>query len=235
MRRIFEGLAVGKDIRTLCDEINALGFRTRTRRRWKADYSQVIGNSGNIPLTPWKARKMVERTAYAGYVCEKWTHGLPVPANHEGLVTLDMWNHANEGYWKIIKDPASPTGWRKIDTRKLRTKRTYRRAREDFPFKLLINCPICGKPLKANYSRSRNGNRYGYYQCARKHKQVSERQEALHALLRDYLGELRFTPEVAQRFEQHLREVWVEKAGGLNRHLVAANAELAQLLICVEI
>lgn len=230
VRKIYEGLAVGKDIRALCDEINALGFRTRTRRRWNADYSQVVGNSGNMRLDPWKARKMVERPIYAGFVCEKWTHDMPVPANHDGLVTLDVWNRANEGHWQIVKDLDSPTGWRKINTKQSKSKkRNYRRARADFPFKLLITCPICGKPLKANYSRSRNGSRYGYYQCARGHKQVSERQEALHALLRAYLGDLRFTSEVAERFEQHLREVWAEKVGGLNRHLVAANAELNQL------
>lgn len=83
--------------------------------------------------------------------------------------------------------------------------------------------------MKAGYSRSRNGERYGYYQCARNHKQVSQRQEALHEHLRQYLGDLRFTKEAADRFEQHLREVWVEKVGGLNRHLVAANIELAKL------
>ena len=229
VRKIYEGLAAGKDIRALCDELNELGFQSRPRRRWNEDYSQVVGNSGNIPLTPWKARKMVERPVYAGFICEKWTHNMPVPANHDGLVTLDIWNRANEGHWQIIKDAASPTGWRKINTKRLKAKRPYRRDREDFPFKLLITCPQCGKPLKANYSTSRNGNRYGYYQCARTHKQISQGQDALHEQLRDYLGDLRFTPEVAERFEQHLRDVWVEKVGGLNRHLVSANAELTQL------
>jgi len=232
VRKIFEGMAAGKDIRRLCDEINALGYRSRGRRKWSADYSQVVGNSGHLPLTPWKAQKMVERTVYAGFITEKWTHDLPVPANHEGLVSLDLWNLANQNRWKLIKDADSTTGWRKVDTKKKTSnKRSYLRHRDDFPFKPLINCPTCGKPIKANYSRSRNGNRDGYYQCARGHKQVSARQEALHEHLRAYLGDLKFTPEIAERFEKHLREIWAERVGNLNRHLVDANAELTELRI----
>ena len=90
-------------------------------------------------------------------------------------------------------------------------------------------CDVCGKPFKAGYSRSRNGNRYGYYQCARGHKQVSIRKEKLHAELADWLGKLKFTPETAERFEAHIRTVWVEKVGGLNRRLSDANREVAGL------
>lgn len=229
VRRIFEGVAAGKDIRHLCDELNGLGFQTRMVRRWNADHSQVIGKRGGNHLTPRAARELVERTVYAGFICEKWTHGFPVLANHEGLVSLELWNRANRGKWRIMKDAQSPTGWHRINTRDCLKRRAYLRAREDFPFKKHVRCSTCGKPMKAGYSRSRNGNRYGYYQCSRGHKQVSQGQEALHKELRAYLQDLCFDDATGAKFETNLREAWVEKVGGLNKHLAAASAEVSRL------
>ncbi|WP_273281360.1 recombinase family protein [Pseudooceanicola atlanticus] len=229
VRRIFEGVAAGRDVRNLCDDLNGLGFQTRLVRRWTADHSKVIGKRGGKPLTPRMVRELVERTVYAGFICEKWTHGFPVQANHEGLVALDLWNHANRGKWRLIKDGDSPTGWSRIDVRLERQRRSYLRARADFPFKTLITCPSCGKPMKAGYSRSRNGERYGYYQCARGHKQVSQAKDALHSTIQRYLDTMQFTEQVGAKFDQYLREAWIKKVGGLNKHLAVANTEVAQL------
>lgn len=229
VRKIFEGLASRQDVRSLCDELNSLGYKSRIRKKWSADGAKVIGTTGGVPLIPRDARAMVARPIYAGFILEKWTHNLPVPANHAGIVSLDLWNAANRGLWRIQEDQESPTGWTILNLKKNPEKRPYVRERPDFPFKSHLVCPICGKPVKASFSKSKNGNRFGYYHCNRGHKQVSLERGKLEAGLKSLLQELAFTPEVADRFEKHIRSVWVDKVGGLNKHLAERNKEIATL------
>lgn len=229
VRKLCDLMAAGEDIRRVCDELNAAGFRTRSYKRWNSDRTKVVGTIGGNPMTPRMAREMIARPVYAGFILEKWTHWQPVPANHDGIVTRERWNQANSGIWALRSSENSPTGWERVDLKQVKERRSYQCARDDFPFKALMCCDICSQPFKAGYSRSRNGDRYGYYQCARGHKQVSIRKDKLHNDLADWLGELRFTPETALRFEDHIRAVWVEKVGGLNRRLSDANREVAGL------
>lgn len=229
VRKIFERMAATQDTRLVCDEINKLGFLTRKNKKWNANHSQVIGYVGGRPLNPKSCREMVSRVVYAGFIQEKWTHGLPVKANHEGLVSIELWNATNEGHLKLIESKSSLTGWRLVNVKADRERRQYLKERPDFPFKKLIKCPHCKKALKASYSRGRSGERFGYYHCNRGHKHVSINKKNLLTLLGEYLGSLKFSPEVAERFEKHIRDVWLEKAGDLNRHLAFRNHQIAEL------
>ena len=229
VRRIFEGIAAGRDVRCVCDEVNALGFKSRETKKWNREKSQVIGKIGGIPISPFTLREMIARPVYAGFIVEKWTHGIPVEANHEAIVSLDLWNQANKGKWQIIRSTDTETGWELLNIKTSPLRRSYHRERPEFPFKSLMTCSVCGKPYKGSFSRSENGSRIGYYHCNRGHKQISARVEKLHTWLGHYLSELAFTPEMAERFEQHIRSVWVEKVGGMNKQLASSNQELADL------
>ena len=226
---VFEGIAAGKDIRELCDQLNEKGFKTRTKKKWNADKTLVIGTQGGNTLTPKLACEMVERPAYAGFNCEVWTHHHPVPANHKGIVSVTLWNQANTGKWKFIKDATSPTGWLRVNLKATKTKSNYQRSHPDFPFKKKVRCHECGKNLYAAYSRSRNGTKHGYYFCSKGHKQVSQKQQSLHDTIRGYLSEISFTQETANRLETHLREIWIERIGDLNKKLISDNSELVEL------
>ena len=229
VRKMFEGLASERDTRRICDELNQLGYRSRPVRRWNKGHNQVVGFIGGNPLTPAKLLKLSHRAIHAGFILEKWTHGFPVKANHEGIVSIDLWNAANKGYWRLIKSDASPTGWEMINTKQRLERRIYLQDRPDFPFKKLVICPQCQKPFKGSYSTGKMGQKFGYYHCNRGHKQVSISPKKLDALLVSYLGDLTFTPEIAEQFEKHIRKVWVEKVGGINKHLVSQNRELADM------
>lgn len=229
VRKIFEGIAGQGDVRRLCNELNALGYKSRVQKKWNRERSQIVGKTGGVQLCPARVREIVAMPVYAGFVVEKWTHGVPVPANHEGIVSVELWNRANQGRQRLVRSNDSQTGWELLDVKTGPKKRAYHRERVEFPFKALMTCPTCRKPYKASYSRSENGNRIGYYHCNRGHKQVSARVTLLHAWLKTYLTDLAFTPEVAKRFEEHIRSVWVEKVGGLNKLLMSDSQELADL------
>ncbi len=44
-------------------------------------------------------------------------------------------------------------------------KRQYATAHPDFPLRRFARCGECGLPMTGGYSRSKNGQRYGYYNC----------------------------------------------------------------------
>lgn len=228
VRRLFEGVAAGRDIRALCDDLNQRGFKSRTHKRWNTDHSVVVGTTGGNPLNPEQARRMLERPLYAGFNFEKWTYWRPVKAHHPAIVSVKMWNAANKSRWELKKTGQGPSEWERINLKTSTERRSYRRARPDFPFKALILCQECRKPMKASFSKGKY-ERFGYYHCARDHKRVAIRREALHNLLNATLSDLTFTPEIAVRFEDHIRAVWVEKVGALNRHLAGANQEVGHL------
>ncbi len=225
---MFEGVAAGRDIRVLCDELNQMGFKTRVRKLWNADHTVVIGTQGGRALIPDQARRIVERPLYAGFNFEKWTYWKPVEAHHPEIVSLKTWNAANKGKWKLERTDGQPSGWERIDLSH-RCRRAYQRERPDFPFKALVHCPECGKPMKGSYSTGKQGGKFGYYHCARGHRHVGMRRELLHEKLEALLADLKFAPDIAIRFEEHIRAVWVEKVGGLNKHLAAANHEIGSL------
>ena len=228
IRKLYEGLAAGRDVRSLCDELNQLGFKSRSRKRWNVDHSVVVGTTGGNPLNPEQAWRILERPLYAGFNFEKWTYWCPVQAHHPAIVSVKLWNAANKGRWKLQKTAAGPSDWERVDLKTDIERRSYRRERPDFPFKSLIHCPECNKPMKASFSKGKY-QRFGYYHCARGHRRVAIRREVLHQLLSTMLSDLTFTPEVAVRFEDHIRAVWVGKVGALNRHLADANHEAARM------
>ena len=229
VRRMFEGLAAGKDTRRICDELNSLGYQSRKIRRWSKDHTHVVGVAGGNPLTPRALRSLTSRVIYAGFICEKYTHGFPVLANHGGIVSIDLWNKANADSQCLIKSTSSPTGWELMDVKTKQQRREYLLDRPDFAFKKLVLCPECGKPFKGSYSRSKTGKRFGYYHCNRGHKQISISPRKLDVLLTEILGDLTFASEVAERFEEHIRAVWIERVGDINRHLSDKNKKLAEL------
>lgn len=229
VRKIFEGKAAGREARALCDNLNSLGYKSRIRRKWSHDGSKIVGTLGGLPLTPRDAQLIIERPIYAGFVQEKWTHHLPVPANHDAIVSIDLWNAANKGRWRLLKDQDSPTGWNVLDLKNTVERRAYRRERPDFPFKPYLTCPKCKNTVKASFSKSKNGKRFGYYHCNRGHKHVALGRDKVEMHLKAILKDLALSPKAADRFEQHIRNVWVKRVGGLNQHLAAKNREIASL------
>jgi DNA invertase Pin-like site-specific DNA recombinase/uncharacterized coiled-coil protein SlyX len=229
VRRAYELVASNMDSRSISDELNQLGYQSRGFNKWSADRSKIIGHTGRNPMCPKSLLRMIERPVYAGFVCEKWTHGYPVLANHDGLVSLELWNLANKRCWHILQSSESPTGWELVDMKRHQGKRSYQARNPDFPFKALLHCHHCQKSLKGSFSKGKSGKRFGYYHCSRGHKLVSLNNEKAHKLLKSLLQECRFSPQAADRFEEHIRAIWVEKVGTLNKHLIDANKEVATL------
>ncbi len=93
-----------------------------------------------------RAREMLERAVYAGYVsAPNWGVGL-VRGKHEPLISFE-------------------THQRVLDRLKGRCPAAFRKdTRDDFPLCGILTCACCGRAMTAAFSKGRH-SLYGYYFC----------------------------------------------------------------------
>ena len=162
--KLFELRARGtlEDIQ-IVDELNVLGFRTRERLvRDKQDRTKILDTTGGEPLTLKQMWRMIENPVYAGVNPEKWTQDTPVKCMFDGLVSIDLFNAANRGKLIITEDDKGVH----IHRRKPPEYLVNKGAKNiDFPYKRIVMCPQCEKPLYGSASRGRHGKYFPAYHC----------------------------------------------------------------------
>jgi hypothetical protein len=213
-----------------CEELNTMGFRTRTFHRWNKTKDQIIGQGGGNKMTPRLFWSMIEQVAPVAFKCEKWTGHKLVPAQHPPIVSVELWNEANDGRWQIVKSKISHTGWKLLN---LRTKgaRPYFKNHPAFPYKHLVRCSHsdCQKLLKGAYSKGQAGTKYPQYFCSRGHKTVSINPTKLKELLQACFQDMRFEKGLADLLEWTLRELWRTDIGTLNQSIIDSNNKVNTL------
>jgi len=164
VKKIFELRAAGttEDIE-IVDLMNTLGFKTRERIvRDKHDRTKVIRVIGGAPLSFKELWRIVENPVYAGINPERWTQGQPVLCQFDGLVGVELFNAANRGKITITEDSQGIRIYKK-ETPEYLIKKGAKN--QDFPYKRIVMCPECNKPLYGSASRGRHGGYFPAYHC----------------------------------------------------------------------
>jgi hypothetical protein len=189
------------------DELNNLGFKTRVMMRRDKDTKKPIGRIGGKPLTVKQMQRLLQRTVYAGVIMEKWTHDQPVLARFDGLVSIELFNKANEGKVYIEQNGSE-----------LAVRRNYspwavkkNRRNPMYPYKNVVLCPDCGKSLLGSASTGRSGQKFPAYHCARGHQRFSQKPDVLNNLVEKTISELQFTEENGRLFKECFLLVYEER------------------------
>jgi len=136
IRQIFElraeGILTDKQI---VEKINKMGYKSRVRNKWAKDNITLIGTQGGKPLILEQMKKYLEMPVFAGIIRKKWTHMLPIKAQFEGLVSLELWNKANRGKVYIKDLGNNEYQWIKNFDE---GKRVKTKVSEDYPYKHVI-------------------------------------------------------------------------------------------------
>ncbi len=151
----------------IVDELNKLGFRTRERVvRDKNDPTKIVDILGGYVLTLKQLWRMVENPVYAGVNPEKWTQDKPVKCMFDGLVSFELFNAANRGKLVITEDAEGVHIYRRQPPAYLVNKgaKNYM-----FPFKRIVMCSICEKPLYGSASKGKRKYYPVYHCCHRGH------------------------------------------------------------------
>jgi hypothetical protein len=176
----------------IVERLNAQGFKTRVHNRWDRAHEKIIGRTGGTPLTVKRLQETICRPIYCGVICEKWTHGKPIKAQYEGLVSIDTFNQANRGKAFIKQNDSGLEILYDYHPEKM----TARRTRDNplFPYKNLVLCPQCRKPFTGSCPRSRNGKPHPTYHCSRKHPYFGVPKEKFETTFEGFVQNLYFSP-----------------------------------------
>jgi hypothetical protein len=203
-----EGILLDKEI---IKKINKMGYKSRKRIRRDIDGVYAVGKMGEKPLDQQQLDKIIRHPTYAGVICKKWTHQLPVKAMFDGLVDLDIWNKANKGKF-YLKDTGD--GLFELLKNYDETKRVKTQFSDEYRYKHVIKCPICNNPFWASGSKGKSGAKFPSYHCsggrygAPKHKRYGVPQKDLNKLVEDFVNNLSFTDEYREGFALVMKDVY---------------------------
>lgn len=147
----------------IVDEINNLGFKTRIMHfRDPHDRTKIIKEKGSKKLNIKGFWRYIKNPLYAGINLTSWTKENPQKGHFDGLVSISIFNKANRGKITIIEESNGIKIYKKRPPEYLINKGARN---PDFPYKRIVLCPHCEKPLFGSASRGHLGKYYPAYHC----------------------------------------------------------------------
>ncbi len=211
----------------IIDRLNTLGFKTRERYvRDKNDRTKIIRTIGGDPLTLKTMWGMIENPVYAGINPEKWTQGQPVRCQFDGLVSVDIWNAANRGKFVISEDEDGVH----IAKRKTPEHLVNKGARNaDFPYKRIVMCPICSKPLYGSASRGRHGGYFPAYHCDGRGHYFRKNKKEFNTTIENFVKSITVAPEYIDELMSMMGEQLDKQLIKLHKEAVTIDLRIANL------
>lgn len=226
--KMFELRARGTlDDQQIVDRLNTLGFKTRERYvRDKSDRTKIIKTIGGDQLTLKTMWGMIENPVYAGINPEKWTQGQPVRCQFDGLVSIDVWNAANKGKFFISEDDEGIH----ITKRKIPEHLVNKGARNaDFPYKRIVMCPECRKPLYGSASRGRHGGYYPAYHCDGRGHYFRKTKKEFDETIENFVKNITVAPEYIDALISKMGEQLDKQLIELHKDAVTIDLRIANL------
>jgi site-specific DNA recombinase len=211
-------------------KLNKLGYRTRRDVvRDKKDRTKIIGRMGGKLLDMKGFIRIIQNPIYAGINCEKWTDYEAVKCRFNGIVPVATFNKANRGKI-IVTDEAGNISIYKQKPPEFQLRKRVQNP--DFPYKRLVTCPACHKPLFGSASRGKMGKYYPAYHCDRGHYFRIPKEE-FDAVIELFVQKVRIKPSYINSLEKAVLVEWdkrqklVEKDNGaIEKKITALKTEV---------
>ena len=206
--RVFELRAQGiYSSREIADQLNKLGFKTRVNYvRDKYDRSKIKRIVGGRPMDEKLVDRIVHNAIYAGIIKEKWTNDKPVKAQFDGLVSPELFNRANHGKLIIeIADNGEVTIHHKMPPKWQQVKKFVN---PKFPYKKVVGCPHCNKPLSGSAARGKLGKYYPAYHRSRDGHYFRVPQAEFDAKIENFVKSIEIAPEHIDTLLGMIEESW---------------------------
>jgi hypothetical protein len=212
-----------------------MGYKSRVQylHDRKDKDRKVIGSRGGVELTVDQLVRYIERPIYAGINAEKWTNGVPVKCQFDGLVSISTYNKANKRKRSIIYEDniytivsGTPEEWR---LRKDKNNPLY-------PYKPYVTCPWCLYPLNGSANTGKGGKRHPSYHCNRTNKHDGKPQKTYRIPLKEFnetiqnfCENIKFSDEFKIKFKSIVLEEWEKRESSLSTDTAALHQNLGNL------
>ncbi|MBO1318316.1 recombinase family protein [Acanthopleuribacter pedis] len=190
----------------ICDQVNAMGFKTRVQEVHERLTRKVIGTRGGNKLTPKRLQRLIANPRYCGVILEKWNQGQAVFACGTPLTTVEIFNLANRGKVHVaINEDGTPS------VSHNRSPYQSDVNNPDFPYRFVVRCPKCGGPFKGSFARGRHGKRYPGYHCSKGHRYLRLPQSKVHKEVESFFKDTQFSLQMQNLFREVALETWEQK------------------------
>jgi site-specific DNA recombinase len=212
----------------IVEEVNNLGYRGRIHYvRDKQDRTKVLAKRGGDPLTLKALERIIANPIYAGVNAEKWTDGKPVQCAFEGLVSPEQFNRANKGKKIITKDDQGDIV---IITRPTELRYALKGVRNpDFPYRKVVLCPECRKPLIGSASRGKTGKYYPAYHCDKRGHYFRVSKQELEDRVSEFIHGVKVSPAQVDKVLSVIEASWQQREQALKQELETLDAHIKGL------
>lgn len=215
------------DDHEIVDEINKLGFSSRVELiRDSDDRTKILKRKGNNKLTIKGFWRYIQNPVYAGISMEKWTKDQRVKGKYNGLVSIETFNKANRGKVIITEEDGLIKVYQKQPPDYL-VKKGARNP--DFPYRRIIMCPHCERPLVGSASKGRLGKYYPAYHCNRKGHYFRIPKGDFEQTITDFVKSLTVSQEYIDELVKVVTDEWDKREGELHRDDINIDNKIAQL------
>lgn len=208
--------------------INKMGFKSKEHTYWdKETHTKPIGKKGNKPLTVKRLQEIIMKPIYCGVICKKWTKNIPIKAQFNGLVSIEIFNKANGGkvFIRENQDYSLSISYNEQTNKDIKRKLKYN---PQYPFKQLVRCPECGKNLLGSASTGKR-KKYGGYHCARGHKRFAVRTADLESLVEHAVMEIEADKRILNALKVALKATYAKRIEEVSKYKISVEENLKQL------
>ncbi len=190
----------------ITEQINKMGFHTRIKyRRDPENRTKIIGQIGNNLLTYKHLGRIISNPIYAGVNLEKWTGKQGIKGKFKGLVSVETFNQANRGK-NIITKKHGELIYNRGEVEKWRTIKKINNP--DFPYKRVVMCPHCNKPLFGSASRGKLGKYYPAYHCNKRGHYFRVSVAEFNKTIEDFVKTLDFNQKYIDNLQKLVLKEW---------------------------
>ena len=195
--------------RQIIKKINKLGYKSRKQfKRDPADRTKTIGETGGNTLVLLQLWRYISNPIYAGVSFEKWTRKQPIKTKFKGLVSINLFNKANKGKLTIIEKNGKIVFYKKQPPKYLTNKQVQN---PKFPYKRVVLCPHCQKPLYGSASKGKSGKYYPAYHCNKRGHYFRVPSQEFNDTIKSFVKELKITPEYVEKLNKYVLDLWAKR------------------------
>ncbi len=228
IEKMFELRCKGNiDDHKLVAEINKLGFHTRIDYvRDPRNRTKIIKEHGGNELNIKGFWRYIQNPIYAGISVQKWNNGIAFKCKFPGLVSIETFNDANKGKNFIKEENGEIKIYKKAPPEYL-IKKGVRNP--DFPYRKIVMCPHCERPLIGSATKGRLGKYYPAYHCDKRGHYFRIPKEEFDKTITKFIKTIDLAPNYSDALASAVVTEWEKRENEIEIDKNNYNAKITEL------